>query len=259
MIPYLFHIYGPIYANSYGLAILIGILTFLYLANRDKILKKILNYSQLSDIVLFATLMGVVGGAALYWANNWQTLTHWTDIFKIWEGGFSILGTIILVAITVPIYLKLKNIPILTFLDRISIYAPLVQSIARIGCFCAGCCYGRPTDSWFGITYTHPDSSAPLFCKIHPTQLYSSGILFLIFILMYFILQKKFKKPGQLLSLYLILSPLERFSVDFLRNDQEYFGNFKILSSNQIVALGISLIGFILFTYYSFKKYKKIL
>lgn len=258
MIPYLFQICGPFYANTYGLAILIAILTFLFLSKKDTVLSKIITPSQMIDLVLLETFVGILGGALLYALTNWNK-DALVNMLKVWQGGFSILGTIICVAITLPLYLKFKKIPILTFLDRIAIYAPLVQSIARLGCFGAGCCYGTKTDLPWGIIYKHIDSAAPLFCKIHPTQLYSSLILFIIFILMYYVFQKRASKRGILVALFFILSPAERFFVDFLRDDREFLTHFKLLSINQLIAIGIMLVGFSLLIYYNFnndKNYK---
>lgn len=258
MIPYLFQIYGPLYVNCYGLAILIGILVFISLAARDKPLSKITTKNQLIDIVTIGTILGIIGGAILWGITNWDKLDSWLDIFEFWRGGFSILGTIITVSIVIPFYLRWKKIPILGFLDRIVIYIPLTQAIARVGCFFAGCCHGAVTSSCIGVIYSHPDSAAPLGIKIHPTQLYSSFLLFLIFLFMYFYAQNRFKKPGQLMSLYLILAALERFIVDFWRDDQEFyiFQKAEILSINQFIALIMGLVGLTLFIYYSFYRDK---
>lgn len=253
MIPYLFHICGPVYANCYGLAILIGILTLLYFAKKDRVLTKLATLDQLVNAIFWSTIVGIIGGALLWGITNWQDLTSFWEIFEIWRGGFSILGTIITIVLFLPAYLAWHKIPVLKFLDRIAIYAPLTHSISRVGCFFAGCCHGIETTSILGVTYTHPDSLAPHGICVHPAQLYSSMLLLLIFGFMYFFGQRMFKKDGQLLSFYLILAGLERFFIDFLRADKEYFSfqTSKIISSNQLIALIIVLVSFILFLYYS--------
>jgi len=63
--------------------------------------------------------------------------------------------------------------------------------------------------------YTDPHTLALYDITIHPTQLYSSAILFMIFLFMYFIGQHIFKKTGQLFAAYLILAAVERFVTDF--------------------------------------------
>lgn len=256
MIPYLFHIYGPIYANCYGLAILLGVLTLIYMANKDKKINKLVSKDQLINIIIFGTIIGIFGGMLLWGINNWNSLDSWTEIFEIWNGGFSILGTVLAITIILPIYLKIKNIHVIQFLDRLTIYTPLTQAISRIGCFFAGCCYGAKTECFLGVTYTHPDSGAPLFTKIHPSQLYSSLSLFLIFLLMYFVLQKYLKKEGQLFSISLFLIATERFVTDFIRADREfsYTKEINFFSINQWIAIIIAFVAFSLFIYYTFYK-----
>ncbi|OGB83757.1 hypothetical protein A3F66_04735 [candidate division TM6 bacterium RIFCSPHIGHO2_12_FULL_32_22] len=256
MIPYLFQIYGPLYANCYGLAILLGIIVLILLSSRDKKLKKLVTHDQLINIIIIGTIVGIIGGMILWGIVNYHTLENWTELFEFWNGGLSILGVIIAISIFIPIYLKYKKIPVIKFLDRITVYTALTQSIARIGCFCAGCCYGIKTNTIFGVTYTHPDSGAPLYLKIHPAQLYSSILLLLIFLLIYFVLQKYFKKPGQIFTSYLFLISLERFITDFIRADREFstLKEINFLSINQWIALIIILISTLLFIHYSRKK-----
>lgn len=230
------------YANCYGIAIAVGILFFAYLVNKDPRRAKILKSEQLNSLILWGTMVGIIGGRLLWIASNWPLSLY--DALEVWEGGFAVLGSIIAILLFLPSYLRQNQIPIFPLLDLASIYAPLLQSIARIGCFLAGCCYGMPTNYWWGIIYTHPDVAVPLELKyipIHPTQLYSSLILFLVFILMRYFFSKYLVKPGQLLAIYLMLSSLERFVVDFWRADQEFFDlNYLLfLSIHQWIALMI--------------------
>lgn len=232
MYPTLYHIYGPIYINCYGLAILIGIITFMFLAQKNKRLISLMSFESFKDAIIFGTLIGFIGGRLLWAMTDWNSINHFYDIFKIWEPGFSFLGTLISILIFIPLYLKKLNIPILPVLDIVSIYAPLLHAISRLGCFLAGCCHGIPTELPWGIIYTHPNVMVPenlKFIKIHPTQLYSSLALFIIFFIMYFICQNKLKKTGQLVSAYLIFASLERFLNDFWRSDRNFY-NIEVLN-----------------------------
>ena len=105
--------------------------------------------------------------------------------------------------------------------------------------FTAGCCYGMPTHSVLSIMYTNPTSLAPYGIAIHPTQLYSSAILFMTFLFMYFIGQHIFKKTGQLFAAYLILASVERFVTDFWRAERVMITNS--LSFHQLVAIAIAI------------------
>ena len=134
-----------------------------------------------------------------------------------------------------PLYFRYKGIKILPTLDLAAIYAPLLQSIARIGCFLAGCCYGSVCALPWAVKYSHPESLAPLGVYLHPTQLYSSLASLSIFLIMRFALDSRLKKPGQLLFAYLFIEGLARLGVDLWRADQT--------ASYQLLALGVSALG----------------
>lgn len=242
MIPYLFQVYGPIYANCYGIAIALGIMLFTFCMNRDPKRARLINPNQLQNTIVLSILVGVLGGRLLWVLSNWPM--PWRETIEIWEGGLSVLGAILGIVLIMPLYLRYLKVPVLPLLDLAAIYAPLMQALGRIGCFCAGCCYGLPTSLPWGVIYTHPDIHLPYkFCAIHPTQLYSSLIFLSIFGLMYWGLRKRLTKPGQLTSIYLILSSSERFMVDFWRADHEYFDQpaWQIFSIHQWISLGIIL------------------
>jgi len=215
----LLHIYGPISICSFGLFVVIGLFVFVKLIEKHPLYRRL----GLQDNFLKILLVGV--GAALIGGRILSIITY-PDAFESvwqmlspWEPGYSIMGTVIAVALVVPYYLKRLGVPILPFLDLVGLYAPILQSISRIGCFCAGCCYGINTTMPWGVTYTDPQSSAPLHVCMHPTQLYSSILLFGIFLFLFFVLQKRLRKPGQLAAAYFMLVGIERFVVDFWRGD----------------------------------------
>jgi len=237
----LLHIYGPFSIYSYGLAIAIGLLVLLKLIKQHPQFTKLKLQDHFATIVIASIVTGITGGRLLYALTEPDALDSFTHFFAYWEGGFSILGCIIAISLMLPLLLKHLHIPVLPFLDLVAIYAPLLQAISRIGCLCAGCCYGTPTAAWWAVWYTDLQSVAPLHVYIHPTQLYSSVLLFIIFLLQYFVLQHIFKKPGLLFASYLLCVATERFVVDFWRADRTFFTSpaFTYFSVNQWVALGI--------------------
>jgi len=238
----LLHICGPISINTYGTVIMVALLIFIWLLHKHPFKKKIFAHVDLIQVLTVGVLLGIVGGRILYLLSNLDTIESPIDLIDIWNGGFSVLGSVIVILFGLPIYLRLQHIPVIPFFDLIAIHAPLLQSISRLGCFFAGCCYGKPTELSWGVIYKKADTFAPMGEYLHPTQLYSSVLLLIIFCIMYFFAQKRLKKPGQLIALYLLLISFERFIVDFLRNDQEFFGNhlLHLLSINQWICLGIA-------------------
>ena len=119
----------------------------------------------------------------------------------------------------------------------------MAQGFGRIGCFCAGCCYGRETDAWYGITFTHSDF-APNGVSLIPTQLISSAGDFLICGVLLWYASKK-PEPGRVAAGYLVLYGVGRFLIEFLRND--YRGSLGIFSTSQIISFGIVALGIALY------------
>ena len=119
----------------------------------------------------------------------------------------------------------------------------LAQGLGRLGCFFAGCCYGRETDAWYGITFRN-SKFAPNNVKLVPTQLISSAGDFLIcgILLLY---AKRNPVNGRVASAYLILYGFGRFGVEFLRND--YRGNIGWMSTSQLISVVIVAIGVALY------------
>lgn len=255
----LLHLYGNLSIQSFGTIIAAGLFLFTWLVHRNPKRKALMSSEQFSQALFIGIFSGIIGGRLLYVASEYALMDSIFDFFRFWEGGFSILGTILAVLFTLTIYLKKTKVPFLPFLDLIALYGPLLQSISRLGCFVAGCCYGKACSLPWAITYTDHHSSAPLHQAIHPTQLYSSIALFGVFIFIRFIAARYFTKPGQLITLYLMLAGAERFIVDFWRADQEYFSYpyLAALSMHQWIALCISTLAFFSFIMLSLGNKKK--
>lgn len=242
----LFHIFGPFSIQSYGLAIVIGILVFSWLLLEHPKRKSLVSADQLINIVMYGIIFGLLGGRLLALFYNWHQTP--LDMSFIFEGGFSVLGSIISVIFFVCIYLRKIHVSVLPFLDLLAIHAPLLQSIGRVGCFAAGCCFGKITSAPWSVCYTDVNSYAPLYNNIHPTQLYSAFLLLFLFILLYGGLQYIIKKNGQLFMIYLMGISLERFIVDFYRADQEWISGITLWSLHQLIAILIfttAVFGFI--------------
>ncbi len=235
--PELIHIYGPFGIQSYGLFIALAIVITIAAIRKDKRFAQLHLEPVYLNITVVSIIAACIGGRLLDVLSDSVSYTHWYDALALWNGGFSALGAILGVIFITPLYLKKIHVPILPTCDLVAIYAPLLQAIARLGCFTAGCCYGIPTHHFLSVIYTNPESFAPYGIAIHPTQLYSSALLFCIFLFMYFVAQRSYKKPGQLFALYLALVSLERFVVDFWRADRIMINT--IFSFHQLVALAV--------------------
>lgn len=241
----LFHIYGPIAIQTYGLFIVFGILTGLFFIKRDKPLMKELSFDQVLSLTSFVIIAGVVGARLLYLTEHGAN--SFVDAIAVWNGGLSAFGAVLINLIVLPTYLRYKKISVLFVLDRISIYVPLIHSIARLGCFFSGCCYGKPSTAWWAITYTHPENLAPLNQPLIPVQLLTVIGLFCIFLFLYSRRNNTYPRPGYLFGSYLYFSGTLRFILDFLRSGHTPW--FLQFSHNQVIAWCIMFIGLSIKTY----------
>lgn len=123
-------------------------------------------------------------------------------------------------------------------LDVMAVVTCIVHGCGRIGCFMAGCCYGKPTDSFFGVTFTNPVCQAePLNTALHPTQLYEAVLIFSLMTGL-IILKSKKKFDGQIFLIYLITYAFGRGVLELFRGDiQRGFIVENVLSNSQFISL----------------------
>lgn len=108
--------------------------------------------------------------------------------------------------------------------------------IGRIGCFLGGCCYGRVTDSIFGVYFPDiPDSGIYHHGqKLFPTQLFEAIGLVGLAIALHFVKRDKF-------PLYLIAYAVLRFCLEFLRDDDR--GTTVLgISPSQLIAISVLVV-----------------
>lgn len=205
---------------------------------------------NLGVLVIFA---GIVGSKILYIINEWGYSYHSLgDIFSLstMQAGGVFSGGLVLAIIAAVWYLRRNRIP---FLRATDIFAPglaLGHALGRVGCFAAGCCYGRPTSEPWGVIFTNPKAQeitgTPLGVRIHPTQLYEMVAELANFVLLYWLARRK-KFEGQIIGLYLFLYGIERFVIEFFRGDGGrgvLFGG--ALSGTQAISIGLVILGGIL-------------
>lgn len=218
MFPDLFSI-GPLTIHTYGFFVALGFITGILVTVRlGK--KQGIPSQQVMDMAFVMMIWAIVGSRLLYVVINFGYYrAHPLDAFKIWQGGLVFSGGLVAVAAAMTWYLRRHR---LSFWAVGDLWAPalaLGQAVGRIGCFMAGCCYGRPTDLPWGIVFDHPHTLAPPNVPLHPTQLYSSLGGFVIFLVLC-VLHTKRKFQGQVFLWYLILHSTFRLFVERFRGDE---------------------------------------
>jgi phosphatidylglycerol:prolipoprotein diacylglycerol transferase len=232
---------GPLTIHGYGVMTAIGVLVAFWAAGvRAK--KYNLSSDTLLSLGIAAVIIGYVCAKLLYCivelkeflANPWSILSG---------SGFVVYGGLIGGIAAAIVYSKIKKVSFLAYFDLAAPSISVAQGFGRIGCFLAGCCYGKPTDSWIGIAFTRSDI-APNGVKLIPTQLISSAGNFL-FAALLFLYARKERRRGKVGALYMLLYSVGRFIIEFFRNDDRGFIGF--LSTSQFIAIFIFIAGLALF------------
>ncbi|MEN6315165.1 MAG: prolipoprotein diacylglyceryl transferase [Clostridiaceae bacterium] len=238
--------FGPVIINSYGFMIAIGFMFAIMLATY-RARKLGLNVDIIINLGIFGIIGGFAGAKLLFIIIEIQNIYANPSILLDISNGFVVYGGIIGGILTGYIYCKIKKIDFMEYFDLTVPSIALAQGFGRIGCFLAGCCYGKETNWSLGIVFK--DSLyAPNGVRLIPTQLFSSVGDFLISIILLLYAKRK-KGKGEIARLYLILYSMGRFFIETLRNDPRgYIGS---LSTSQLIAIFTLIIGL---CFYNFSK-----
>jgi len=277
MRPILFQI-GPIPIYSYGLMMAIAFLVADFLVSREfKRLRFNINYAN--EMVVLAVVSGIIGAKILYLLENFSDFIKSPLEMIFSAGGLTWYGGFILAFIVLFVYVIRKKLPVLKVLDAIAPAVALGYGIGRIGCHLSGDGdYGIPTSLPWGTIYAN-GTLKPTYAlreyferfpelaekynyhilsskivgedkfgfitefdktiRLHPTPIYEFLIMLLIFILLYFF-RNRVKYSGELFGIYLVLSSIERFTIEFLRlNPPLILG----LTEAQVISIFLLLAG----------------
>ncbi len=235
MHPVLFHI-GNFTIYSYGVLVALGFaagITWAYFDAR----RQGIDPNKILDLAFYLVLSAIIGARLFYVLIEYRDyLKDPLRALKIWEGGLVFYGGLILAGLTGAWYILHHRLPHWLVMD---IFAPgiaLGHAIGRIGCFCAGCCYGKVCHCSFGLVFKDPKSLARLGIPLYPTQLISSAMLFIIFFILIFVERRK-KFDGQVFWSYVLIYAIARFGIEFLRGDPRGFTIPGLISTSQGISL----------------------
>lgn len=240
---------GPVTIYGYGLMVALAIIAA-YLVAEIRAKKKGLDYESIFTLTLWCLGGGIVGSKILYFITIFDEILKDPSIMLDFRNGFVVYGGILGGILGGYIYCRIKKWHFLEYFDLTMPEIALAQGIGRIGCFLAGCCYGKETDSFLGITF-HDSAFAPNGVKLVPTQLLSSAFDFVLFGILLFVDKKK-KKHGQVAAAYLILYSIGRFIVEMFRGDLER-GAVGGLSTSQFIAIILLVVGIAMFVLVTLK------
>jgi phosphatidylglycerol---prolipoprotein diacylglyceryl transferase len=268
MFPELFKIpYLNFTFNTYGFLLALAFIGGLYVMGRlaasDGLEKQ-----KVYDLGLWVLAASLIGSKLLMVITEWDSFYRdnprqifTLDFFRsggVFYGGF--IGAVIASLIVMRIY----KLPWWRTADAFAPGVVLGQMIGRIGCFSAGCCWGKPTSAFYGVHFTdrgHEITGVPTVVShlsdpiqqnlwaerlgglsaplhLHPTQLYEAGATLVIFIVLLAVFRYR-RFYGQVILTYALLYAVARFIIEFWRDDPR--GEIFWLSTSQFIAVVLAI------------------
>ncbi|MCD8332226.1 MAG: prolipoprotein diacylglyceryl transferase [Oscillospiraceae bacterium] len=247
MLPYI-QIFGrqlPTYGVLGVIGVVLGLLLSVLCCKRQG-----LNREDCAYIYVFGAVGAVVGAKVLYFFTVLPQLVQ--DVPLLWQapaqfaakylsGGLVFYGGLLGAIGGAALCARYLSLHLRDFFPVFIPAFPLVHAIGRLGCFAAGCCYGKQA-SW-GIAFSHSEV-APNGVKLIPTQLFEAAAEVLICLLLLWYARRR-SPSMRLLALYFMIYAPVRFLLEFLRGDVVR-GGFFGLSTSQWISIPIFLAGVLL-------------
>jgi phosphatidylglycerol:prolipoprotein diacylglycerol transferase len=247
MYPELFRI-GNFPINTYGvflaLAFLCAILITVRLAARDGLPRE-----KIYDLCLWMLLSALVGSKILMLFTEPEYRDHPMQLLSLdfLRSGGVFYGGLIGAILAGYLLMRRYRLPWWKTADACAPGIALGNFFGRQGCFAAGCCWGKPTSLPWGVKFTelgHEITGVPIDVKLHPTQLYESFAMLIVFFFL-LVLHKRRVFSGQVILFYALLYSLIRFTIEFWRDDPrgDVFGLTSLtgLSTSQLISIIIGL------------------
>jgi phosphatidylglycerol:prolipoprotein diacylglycerol transferase len=235
---------------TYGLMLALAYLSALWMLFRGA-KREGINGDKISKLGIWVVIGAIVGAKALMILRSLPFyLEHPSKLLSLGtlqSGGDFYGGFIGALAVTAVFFARNREMPGWRVADLCGPAIALGQAIGRVGCFMAGCCYGRPSNLPWSVTFTDPVAEeivgTPLGISLHPVQLYESFSNLMLFAFLIWLTRRK-HFDGQIILCYALLYALTRFFIEFLRGDAArgfLFNGF--LSTSQFVALIVIALG----------------
>jgi phosphatidylglycerol---prolipoprotein diacylglyceryl transferase len=236
---------GSFSLPTYGVLVAVAFLVGLSMASRFG-KKRGLNSEKIVNLGVYCALAGMLGAKLLMIALDPDLRSHIGEIFSLatLQSAGIFFGGFILALVFAYFYMRRQGLPVLATSDVFAPGIAIGHGIGRLGCFAAGCCWGKPTHLPWAVTFTSKDATTgvPLNIPLHPTQLYEAfaeGIICLVLIIQL----KRPHRDGQVIGLYALLYGCVRFAVEFLRDHDASNPLGGPFTLEQWISLAVALCG----------------
>jgi phosphatidylglycerol---prolipoprotein diacylglyceryl transferase len=242
---------GPLTVYSYGVLLAASYLLGLRLAmTRAK--RWGLDANRVLDLGIYIIIAALIGAKLMLLFVDFDQFRRspWELLALARSGGVFYGGLILAVAVAFW-YIARHRMPFWTTCDVFAPGIALGHVTGRLGCFAAGCCYGKPTDVPWAVIFTNPLAAAnvgtPLGIPLHPTQLYEAGAELLILVLLLATERKGKLFAGRTFWSYMFLYAVSRFIVEIYRGDPR--GAILGFSTSQFISLVLAPLSLIMLTW----------
>jgi phosphatidylglycerol---prolipoprotein diacylglyceryl transferase len=238
MHPILFEIAGfPVY--TYGVmlaaAYLLG-LQFALVRARSRGLEP----DRIMDLGIWIIVSALLGAKLMLLIVEWDTYSRSrADLLTLVRSAGVFYGGLIAAVAVALFYLWRHRMPIWSVTDVFAPGIALGHVVGRLGCFFAGCCFGRQTTVAWAVTF-HSEYAArnvgtPINVPLHPTQLYEAAAELVILGLLLVTERRGRAFPGRTFWSYMLFYGVSRFIIEFYRGDSR--GMVGMFSTSQFVSL----------------------
>jgi len=229
--------YGLFYALGFLLALRLAV----FYARREGI-----ETARIVDLGIVALLAGFVGAkVVLYLLTPRVYLADPMEMIRSLRSAGVFYGGFLFASLAAVLYVRRHRLPLGRVADLMAPPLALGQAVGRLGCFAAGCCYGKPASVPWAVTFTDVyaarTTGTPLDTPLHPSQLYESALAFLLFLGLLWLSDRK-RFPGQVVLSYTVGYSVIRFVLEYWRGDLDrgsFFGG--ALSTSQLIAIVLVL------------------
>lgn len=224
---------------TYGVLLYSGIVLAIYLASRRARLVG-LPGTRVMDLGAWVVLWGLAGSKILLVVTDPSYLGSLAGLWGLLRAGGVFYGGLIAAIVAAFVLLRRYDLPFLQVADVLAPSVALGHFFGRLGCFSAGCCYGRACSTSLGVVFTNPlanqISGTPLGVSLYPTQLFEAAFNLTNYVFLAWLFRRRFA-PGTVLGAYLVGYGVARFIIEFFRGDPDRgFVLGGALSTSQAIA-----------------------
>jgi phosphatidylglycerol:prolipoprotein diacylglycerol transferase len=244
---------GPLTVYTYGVLLAAAYLLGLKLAIARARVRH-LDHARVLDLGIYIIVSALVGAKLLLLLTDLGTfIDNPREILTLLRSGGVFYGGLIVAVLVALWYIRRVGLPLWTTCDVFAPGIALGHVVGRLGCFFAGCCYGKPTDLPWAITFTDPfagtNVGTPLNVPLHPTQLYEAGAEGLILALLLATEHRGPRFAGRTFWLYMLLYSVSRYAIEIFRGDPR--GSVWTFSTSQFISVLLAPLAVIMLVYLS--------